>query len=185
MNNLLHCWANYLHKSLLHFYCWIIYYLTNKPCCTYCQIKWLLTVTCSLQSRYLQFMSKAPFKLSTLWNRSSFHTSWLYTVSTLGNTAIPSLICLTLRNLTNHIAHDLTVWNTKENIKIQFGGLPTRSAPGRQQGKLCSVLSVSPSKRNSGYCWSWDLPASHSFFASQPFVTLHSSWMKKYFFSSA
>lgn len=66
-------------------------------------------------------MSKATFKLSTRWNRSSFYTFLLYTdASTLGNTAILSLIFLTLRNVTNRIAHDLTVWNTKENIKIQF-----------------------------------------------------------------
>lgn len=162
------------------------------PTCQVSLVVLIVRWSCSSQS---QVVSKAGIYNSWARHVLNFQhdgtdrasvTSPLYTdVSTLGNTAIPSLICLTLRNLTNHTASDLTVWNTKENIKIQFRGLPTRSAPGRQQRKLCSSLSVSPSERNSDYCWSWDLPASHSYFVSQPFVTLHLSWMKKYFFSSA
>jgi len=105
--------------------CWITHYLLNDPCHTYCPIKLLITVRGSLQSRYLQFMSKAPFKLSTWQNRSSFYNPSLYTnVSTLGNTAILFLILLTLTsfcshltqtlysNTTNYIAHDWLPYRT-------------------------------------------------------------------------
>lgn len=117
MNNLPCCWASYLQKTLLQFYCWIIYYQPNEPCCTYCEIKLLFTVRCSLQSRYLQFVRNAPFKLSTWYNRSSFYNPSLHTnVPTLVNIAILSLIVLDLKsfyshwtqtlysNVTNHIA---------------------------------------------------------------------------------